>query len=142
MGKQFKRAKVLLVDDSPPVLAQEQQLLEKTGVVISTAMTGSEAVKRIHMEKPDLVFLDLMLPEINGDAVCRMIKNDPKTSGTTVIIVTAKTDEETMQRCFRSGCDAFIKKPFTADEILNKLKVVLDEKEIYLDWGSLEKGES
>lgn len=132
-----KRAKVLLVDDSPPVLAQEKAFLEKTGVEIFTAASGPEAIKKIHMAKPDLVFLDLMMPEMGGDAVCRFIKKDPRLANVTVIIVTAKTDEQTMQACFSCGCDAFVKKPFSADEILNKLKVVLDEKEIYLDWDRL-----
>lgn len=132
-----KNARVLLVDDSPQVLDQQKGLLQKTGVSISTAGTGPEAIKKIHMERPEIVFLDLMLPEMNGDAVCRFIKSDPKLSDIAVVIVTARTDEETMKRCFQCGCDAFVTKPFTAQEILDKLKVVLDEKEIYLDWDCL-----
>ena len=84
-----------------------------------------------------MVFLDLMLPEVSGDAVCRFIKNDPRLVNTAVVIVTGKSDEETMQTCFRCGCDAFVTKPFKAEEILKKLKVVLDDKEIYLDWDRL-----
>ena len=131
------KAKVLLVDDSPEVLQHEKRLLEKTGVDITTAFTGPEAIKRVHMDKPDILFLDLMLPEMSGDAVCRFIRSDPKLSGIAVVMVTGRTDNETMQSCFRCGCDAFVTKPFTPDELLRKLKVVLDEKEIYLDWDRL-----
>jgi len=135
-----RKPKVLLVDDSPQVLDQQKVFLERTGVEIVCASTGPEAIKKIHMEHPEVVFLDLMLPEMNGDAVCRFIKSDPKLSETAVVIVTARSDEETMQRCFQCGCDAFVGKPFSAPEILGKLKVVLDDKEIYLDWDRLVKG--
>ncbi len=135
-----KNAKVLLVDDSAQVLEEEKNLLEKTGVDITYAYTGPEAIKRVHMEKPDLVFLDLMLPEMGGDAVCRYIKNDPKLEETAVIMVTARADEQTMQTCFRCGCDAYVTKPFQPDELLRKLKVILDEKEIYIDWEKLLNG--
>lgn len=135
-----KRAKVLLVDDSPQVLEQQKAVLGKTGVDIITAHTGPEAIKKIHIEQPDVIFLDLMLPEMNGDEVCRFIKKDPRLKNIPVIIVTAREEEQTMQRCFRCGCDAFVKKPFTAQELLEKLKVVLDEKEIFLDWDKLTVG--
>jgi two-component system alkaline phosphatase synthesis response regulator PhoP len=135
-----KKAKVLLVDDSVPVLNQERSLLERTGVTISTASTGTEAIKKIYRDRPDVVFLDLMLPEMSGDAVCRFIKNDSRVANTAIVIVTGKDDELTMQRCFQSGCDAFVSKPFKAEEILKKLKVVLDDKEIYLDWDRLIEG--
>ena len=132
-----KKAKILLVDDSAEILKQEKALLEKTGVDVITAFTGPEAIKLVHSEKPDLVFLDLMLPEMSGDAVCRYIKKDPNLANIAVIMVTALNDEKTMQSCFRCGCDAYVTKPFKPDELLRKLKVILDEKEIYLDWERL-----
>jgi len=134
-----KQAKVLLVDDSPQVLDQEKKLIERTGVSISLACTGPEAIKKIHIERPDVVFLDLMLPEMGGEAICRFIRADPRLKDTAVVIVTGKTGGGTMQECFNCGCDAFVTKPFTAGEILNKLKVILDDKEIYLDWDRLKE---
>ena len=135
-----KRARILLVDDSAQVLEQEKKLLEKTGVELFTAFTGPEAIKAIHLNQPDLVFLDLMLPEMGGDAVCRFIKNDPKLKNIAIIMVTARKDEKTMQQCFQCGCDAYVTKPFTPEELLRKLKVILDEKEIDLDWDKLLEG--
>lgn len=126
-----------MVDDSNKALQQEKKLLERTGVKIITASTGPEAVKMVHTERPDIVFLDLMLPEMGGDAVCRFIKSDPKLSDVAVIIVTARTEEKVMQRCFQCGCDAYVTKPFKPEELLRKLKVILDEKEIYLNWDKL-----
>ncbi len=127
MAKESKSARVLLVDDSAKALEQEKKLMEKTGVQILTASTGPEAIKKVHMDKPDIVFLDLMLPEMGGDAVCRFIKSDPKLAGIAVIIVTARTEEKVMQRLFQCGCDAYVTKPFKPEELLRKLKVVLDE---------------
>ena len=129
-----KAGKILIVDDSEAVLEAEKNLLQKTGLHISLAKNGPEAIKKTYLEKPDIIFLDLMLPEINGDQVCRFIKNDKDLKETAVIIVTAKTDPETMQRCFKCGCDAYLSKPVTAKELLSKLKVVLDDKDIYIDW--------
>lgn len=135
-----KKARVFLVDDSVQVLEQEKNLLEKTGVSVTTAFTGPEAIKHVHTDKPDLVFLDLMLPEMGGDAVCRFIKNDPKLEDIAIIMVTSRNDEQTMQQCFRCGCDAYVTKPFKPEELLSKLKVILDEKEIYLNWDQLLEG--
>jgi len=135
-----KKATVLIVDDSPQVLEAEKKLLEKTGVDVHCAYTGPEAIKYVHTEKPHLVFLDLLLPEMGGDAVCRYIKSDPKLKDIAVIMVTALTDEHAMQRCFRCGCDAYVTKPFQPEELLRKLKVVMDEREIYLDWEKLLNG--
>ena len=140
MAKTSKSARVLLVDDSAKVLEQEKKLLEKIGVSILTALTGPEAIKRVHMDKPDIVFLDLMLPEMGGDAVCRFIKSNPKLADIAVIMVTARTEEKVMQRCFQCGCDAYVTKPFKPEELLRKLKVVMDEKEIYLEWDKLLEG--
>ena len=140
MAKESKSARVLLVDDSAKALEQEKKLLEKTGIQILTALTGPEAIKRVHTDRPDIVFLDLMLPEMGGDAVCRFIKSDPKLADIAVIIVTARTEEKVMQSCFMCGCDAYVTKPFKPEELLRKLKVVLDEKEIYLDWDKLLEG--
>ena len=137
MFKSSKSAKALLVDDSAKVLEQEKNLLEKAGVKVITAGSGPEAIKKVHTEKPDIVFLDLFMPEMGGDVVCRLIKSDPKISDTAIIMVTASSEEKSMQSCFQSGCDAYVTKPFRAQELLRKLKVILDEKEIYLDWDRL-----
>lgn len=132
-----KKGKVLIVDDNEAMLEQEKALLEKTGLEIVLARSGPEAIKQTYTKKPDLIFLDLMLPGMNGDEVCRFIKNDKELAEVAVIIVTARTDQESMQRCYRCGCDAYVTKPVTATELLRKLKVVLDDKEIYLDWDKL-----
>ena len=137
MSKTTKTAKVLLVDDSNKALQQEKNLLERTGVQVTTALTGPEAIKLVYTDKPDIMFLDLMLPEMGGDAVCRFIKSNPRLADISVIIVTARTEEEVMQRLFQCGCDAYVTKPFKPEELLRKLKVVLDEKEIYLNWDKL-----
>ena len=125
---------ILLVDDQKSIIDLEKSFLKGADLQIITASTGSEALQSIIKERPDVVFLDLMLPGMNGDAVCNFVKNREELKDTAVIILTAKDDQNSLQRCFKCGCDAYVTKPISRDEFLDKIKFVLDEKGIYLNW--------
>lgn len=125
---------ILLVDDQKSILDLERSFLKGTGLRVVTASTGSEALKAIITERPDVVFLDLMLPGMNGDAVCNFVKGREELKDISVIILTAKDDQSSLQRCFQCGCDAYVTKPISREEFLSKIKFVLDEKGIYLSW--------
>ncbi|UCD84385.1 MAG: response regulator [Deltaproteobacteria bacterium] len=125
---------ILLVDDQKSIIDLEKSFLKGADLQIITASTGSEALQSIIKERPEVVFLDLMLPGMNGDAVCNFVKNREELKDTAVIILTAKDDQNSLQRCFKCGCDAYVTKPITRDEFLDKIKFVLDEKGIYLNW--------
>lgn len=125
--------KILVVDDSVGVLREMVRILKQTGLEVLTASSGTEAMKLMIREKPILVFLDLMLPEMNGDVVCKFIKGMPEIKCTPVIIVTA-AGEQHLQRCFQSGCDAYVIKPVSEDDILQKVKTVFDERDIPVSW--------
>lgn len=122
--------KILLVDDSPSILNIEKEYLKETEIEIITATTGTEALRKITTEKPVLVFLDLMLPELNGDILCKYIKEKEELKDIAVIIVTAKNDPKQIQRCYMGGCDAYVVKPITKEDILEKARIVLSEKGI------------
>jgi len=79
------KQKILLVDDSPSIIAMESEFLKELGLEIITASTGTEALRKITQEKPVLVFLDLMLPELNGDILCKYIKEKEELKDTAVI---------------------------------------------------------
>ena len=128
------KPKILLVDDQKSILDLERSYLKGTGLQIVTASTGSEALQMIISKRPDVVFLDLMLPGMNGDAVCNFVKNRKELKDIAVIILTAKDDQSSLQRCFKCGCDAYVTKPISREEFLSKIKFVLDDKEIYLNW--------
>lgn len=123
-------AKILLVDDSPAILNIEKEFLKKFNLNIITASTGTEALRKITTEKPVLVFLDLMLPELNGDILCKYIKGKEELKDIAVIIVTAKDDPKQIQRCYQSGCDAYVVKPIKEDDIIEKTRIILSERGI------------
>jgi len=122
--------KILLVDDSPSILNIEKEFLQGLNIDIITASSGTEALRKITTEKPVLVFLDLMLPELNGDILCKYIKGKEELKDIAVIIVTAKNDPKQIQRCYQSGCDAYVVKPINAQDIIEKTKIILSERGI------------
>ena len=125
----MRKPKVLLVDDVRSVLEQEKQILASLEIDIITAEHGTEALKTITQEKPDIVLLDLMLPGMNGDTICKFIKARPQLASTSVVMVTGQDDEKDLQRCFASGCDAYVTKPIDADDLINKIQILIDEIE-------------
>lgn len=127
------RSKLLIVDDTEGVLNEMARILGRTGMEIITAGSGMEAMKLLIREKPLVAFLDLMLPEMNGDIICKFVKERPDLQHTSVIIVTA-AGEQYLQRCFQCGCDAYVLKPILEDDILEKVKTILDEKGIPATW--------
>jgi DNA-binding response OmpR family regulator len=127
-------ARILLVDDQEEILREEERILSRLpGVEILTATSAAQALKLIAQERPDLVFLDLILPDLTGEQVLRVIKGKPELQSITVVIVTAKGGEEDHQRAFQLGADAYVTKPFQEEEILNKVCVMLMERGIFLE---------
>lgn len=113
-------SKILLVDDANLVLQIETALFRRTGVQIVTASTGSEALRLILTEKPDLVLLDLMLPDITGDRICEQVKRNPQTANIPIIIVTTRGRPEDIERCRKAGCDDFATKPIHSFDLVRK----------------------
>ena len=122
-------SKVLIVDDEPHIrLLLEQTLedLENEGVELLTAGNGKEAIELVKQEKPSLVFLDVMMPRMNGFDVCRMIKNELGLIGVSVVLLTAKGQEFDRQKGSEAGADLYMTKPFSPDEVLTKAREILN----------------
>lgn len=120
--------KILIVDDEPHIrILMEQTLeeLEDEGVELLTENNGEDALKAIQTEKPELVFLDVMMPKMNGFEVCNAVKNDLKINGVYIIMLTAKGQEFDKQKGKEVGADLYMTKPFDPDEILEKSKKIL-----------------
>ena len=127
-------ATILLVDDVQAILDEEARILGKFPELrVLQCQTGAAAVKTVASEKPDVVFLDLMLPDLNGEQICRVIKSKPELEDTAIIIVTGKEEQEYLQRAFAAGCDAYVTKPFDEADLVDKVKILLAEKGIILD---------
>jgi phosphate regulon transcriptional regulator PhoB len=117
--------KILIVDDEPDIVDLVSYNLKKEGFKVTAAPDGEKALEKIRRDKFDLVVLDLMLPGIQGVELCRMIRNDPKTSGTPIIMLTAKGEEVDRVVGLESGADDYMTKPFSARELVARVKAVL-----------------
>ena len=121
-------SKLLIVDDEAHIrmlLEQTLEDLEDEGVEIFTASNGEEALETIKAEKPKLVFLDVMMPKINGFDVCHTVKNELGMSDVYIVMLTAKGQEYDKQKGSDVGADLYMTKPFDPDEILEKAKEIL-----------------
>ncbi|MGH2537635.1 MAG: response regulator transcription factor [Candidatus Promineifilaceae bacterium] len=120
--------KVLVVDDEAHIrLLIEQTLeeLEDKGVAILTASNGQEGLAAIQAERPGLVFLDVMMPRMNGFDVCHAIKHELHLDGVYVVLLTAKGQEYDRQRGVEAGADLYMTKPFDPDALLELAEKVL-----------------
>jgi DNA-binding response OmpR family regulator len=120
--------KVLIVDDEPFIrllLEQTLEELEDEGVELVTADNGETALEIIRDETPEIVFLDVMMPKMNGFDVCNMVKNELGISGVYIVLLTAKGQEFDRQKGIDVGADIYMTKPFNPDEVLDKAKQVL-----------------
>jgi phosphate regulon transcriptional regulator PhoB len=117
--------KILIVDDEPDIVDLVTYNLKKDGFRVTTASDGEEALNKIRKDKFDLVVLDLMLPGIQGVELCRIIRNDPKTAGIPIIMLTAKGEEVDRIVGLESGADDYMTKPFSSRELIARIKAVL-----------------
>jgi len=120
-----KQKKILIADDNEYIREALTYLLEDEGYTVSQAKDGAEALRKVREVSPDILFLDIMMPEINGYDVCRAIKNDPDLKKTYVILLTAKGQVEEQERGKEVGADEYVLKPFSPMEILAKIKNIL-----------------
>lgn len=114
------RKKVLLVDDVHLILELEKAFLKGLPVDIIVARNGAEALELVRREHPDLIYLDLNMPVMDGPTCCRALKADPATSGIPVIMVTTAGREQDELMCRSSGCDDYITKPINGKLFLDK----------------------
>ena len=118
-------ATLLLVDDVELFLELERSFLEGSGHRIVTAASGEEALSRMEEVRPDLLLLDLYMPGIDGDEVCRRLRASTTWRALPVIMVTAAGKEEDVQKCLRAGCDDYITKPVSKKDLQEKIHRLL-----------------
>jgi|SRR5688572_14637735 len=120
--------KILIVDDEAHIrmlIEQTLEELEDEGVNFMTAENGEQALEIIKAEKPQLVFLDVMMPKMNGMEVCRRVKHELKIDGVFIIVLTAKGQELDRQKGQEVGADIYMTKPFDPEVLLSKAREVL-----------------
>lgn len=114
--------KILIVDDSQADLMNLKNIVQKSGAQIVTASSGQEAINKAKSEKPDLIFMDIIMDEMDGYSACREIVEDPETSNIPVVFVSSKTQRADAIWAEKQGGRGLIGKPYTEDQILEKIK--------------------
>ena len=125
----MQKRHMLVVEDDEDILELVAYNLVKAGYRVTRAATGREALARVAEEPPDLVVLDLMLPETDGTEVCRRLKGDANTSAIPVVMLTAKGEESDIVAGLELGADDYITKPFSPKVLLARIRAVLRRKE-------------
>jgi two-component system phosphate regulon response regulator PhoB len=117
--------RVLVVEDEPDIAAVVAYQLAHAGFAVRTAGTGSEAIRAIEMDPPDLMILDLLLPEMSGFEVLRTVRAADETRSLPVVVLTARGDEEDRIAGFELGADDYVSKPFSPKELVLRVEAVL-----------------
>ncbi len=118
-------AKILIVEDERDIVDLLRYNLQEAGFETDAVRNGADALHRAVENPPDLILLDLMLPEVDGLIVCRLLKNDPRTKNIPIVMVTAKTEERDRVAGLELGADDYITKPFSPREVVLRVSAVL-----------------
>lgn len=115
------RKTILIVDDELSILVPLQFLMEKAGYLVKLAQSGKEAIEKIAEIRPDLVLLDIMLPDLDGYEIYQMIRERPEWAAIRVIFLTAKNRDADIAKGIAMGADAYITKPFSNTQLLTMI---------------------
>jgi DNA-binding response OmpR family regulator len=118
-------AHVLVVEDDPDISQLVARYLEKAGFVASRISSGREALESVRARHPDLIVLDLMLPQIDGLEVCRLLRANEATAGIPIIMLTARAEESQRIVGLEMGADDYLPKPFSPNELVARVRALL-----------------
>ena len=119
--------KILLVDDSSTVLMMEKMILSQGRYLLTTAKNGVEAIARARSEHPDLILLDVVMPELDGFGALEAIRRDEATRQIPVIMVTTRSEATSLETGYARGCNDYVTKPVNSSELLAKVRNLLGE---------------
>jgi two-component system alkaline phosphatase synthesis response regulator PhoP len=118
-------ARILVVEDDPDISALVARYLDKAGFISERAASGGDALTAIAARPPDLMILDLMLPQVDGLEVCRVIRGNEATAGLPIIMLTARADESERIVGLELGADDYLAKPFSPNELVARVRALL-----------------
>lgn len=134
MSEQLRSRKyrILLADDEPDIVLVAKTRLECEGFDVITAGDGEEALARFRSEKPDLVLVDLAMPRVDGFEVCRVLKSDPATKATPIIVFSASSPRSRSleSECLRLRVEGYVRKPYTPAELLTVVRRCLADCQV------------
>ncbi len=129
--QQISEPKILILDDDPTVTELLTDILENEGYRVGAFNSPKDVLYLARQFLPDVMLLDIMMPEIDGYDVCEFFKRDPELRFTRIIVLTARDDKESRIRCYRSGADIVVPKPFELDELREILRTSIESKRAY-----------
>ena len=121
--------KILIADDDPVLRKYLSAVLEKQDYQYATAANGIEAIEKVKTDRPDLILLDVMMPEMDGLEVCKKVKDDPSTRHIPVVLITGSTDREPRIKGLSAGANDFLTKPIDRPELIARIRNLLRIKE-------------
>ena len=119
---------ILIADDEPNIVVSLEYLMKREGYAVSVARDGEEALAAIRRDRPVLVLLDVMMPKKTGFEVCQEVRADEALHGTLILMLTAKGRETDVARGLGSGADAYMSKPFSTRELVQKVRQMLEPR--------------
>jgi DNA-binding response OmpR family regulator len=123
------KRKILIVDDDVEIVELLEDVLERDGrFEVKTASSGYEAGMATEKFRPELILLDYMLPDVNGNIVCQAIRRNPEFENIKIIIISGVVKQDEISQLLKSGAEDFIRKPFNITELTDKINVVLQMK--------------
>src|SRR5438477_5423927 len=122
------KSKILIVEDETSLVEVLSYNLQRDGYEVAVAKEGREGLRKAQMQLPDLVILDLMLPGLNGLDICRELRASPRTSGISILMLTAKGEETDQVVGFAVGADDYVTKPFSVKVLMQRIHVLLRRK--------------
>jgi DNA-binding response OmpR family regulator len=117
--------KILIVDDEPNIVISLEFLMKKEGFEVAVANDGDEALAKVASFNPDLLLLDVMMPKKSGFEVCEALRADPGQAGLKIVMLTAKGRDTEMAKGLAIGADAYVTKPFSTKELVDRVKEML-----------------
>jgi DNA-binding response OmpR family regulator len=120
-GRAMHKKKILIVDDSRTALMMTSMLFDKQHFTILTASGGEEGIAKALAERPDLILLDVMMPKVDGFAVCRRLRQEASVRDVPIIMVTTRGEEGNMEAGYSAGCSDYMTKPVDSVELAAKI---------------------
>ncbi|HUL22136.1 MAG TPA: response regulator transcription factor [Thermodesulfobacteriota bacterium] len=121
---------ILMIEDEKDIVDLVEYHLKQSGFSVTSALDGSTGLERARKKRPDLIILDLMLPEMDGKDICRSLKSNPLTQSIPILMLTAKAEETDRLIGFELGADDYVTKPFSPKELVLRVKAILRRKEV------------
>ena len=118
-------SKVLVVDDDPEIVTFLSTLLELEGIESCVATSAAAALEQLQQGPPELVLLDIAMPDRDGIDLCKELKSDPRTAEVPVFVVSARPGKDVVERALAAGAEEFIRKPFENAELISRIRVRL-----------------